>query len=284
MAYISAMCVRRLHPSARIIILLDEFTYNLSARSPFDVRSLADQVVRLETGLQEPAPSSRFLKTSMRQIVDGPFLFLDCDTLPIRPFAEIFETTASVSAAFDRNFQFPEPHFPEWAGRLLLEAGWTAPLPHYYNAGVMYFADQHEARTLGLEWHRRWKVLYERFREHQDQPSLNSAIHALEIRPRVLPIQYNAMVGAAARFARKAKILHFYTWSGKPAEGTLLDHLIQHMFSRREIDWRAIDTAARFGVIWPQGIRWELGMGHYTQAARAIGAHLKRRIIGLRAR
>ena len=182
MAYISAMCVRRLHPSARIIILLDEYTYNSSARSPFDVRCLADQVVRLETGLQERAPSSRFLKTSMRQIVDGPFLFLDCDTLPIRPFAEIFETTASVSAAFDRNAQFPEPHFPEWAGRLLLEAGWTAPLPHYYNAGVMYFADQHEARTLGLEWHRRWKVLYERFRVHQDQPSLNSAIHALEIR------------------------------------------------------------------------------------------------------
>ena len=71
--------------------------------------------------------------------------------------------------------------------------------------------------------------------------------------PRVLPIQNNAMVSAAARFARKAKILHFYTWSGKPPEGSLLDHLIQHMFSRREIDWRAIDTAARFGVIWLKG-------------------------------
>jgi hypothetical protein len=281
MTFISASCVRRLHRAARITILMDVDTYNMPIREPFDVRGLADHLVRVEVGLDGPAPRSRFLKTSMRQLVDGAFLFLDSDTLPIRPFREIFETTASMSAAFDRNIENPEPHFPEFAGRLLSEVGWTNPLPNYYNAGVIHFSDQDESRALGVEWHRRWRLLYERFREHRDQPALNSAIHALDIHPRVFPIQYNAMVGVAARFAHKAKIFHFYTSSGKPREGTLLDHLVKHMFSRREIDWRAIDTATRFGAVWAHGFRWEFGMGHYARAAQCLAAHLRSRIIGL---
>ena len=280
MTYISASCVRRLDRDARITILMDANTYNTPRREPFDVRCLADHLVRVEIELDGPEQRSRFLKTSMRQLVDGPFLFLDSDTLPIRPFREIFDNTASMSAALDRNNDNPEPHFPESAGRLFLEAGWTSPLPNYYNSGVIHFSDQEEARALGVEWHRRWRILYERFREHRDQPALNSAIHALNIHPRVFPIQYNAMVGVATRFAHKAKIFHFYTSSGKPHEGNLLDHLVKHMFSRREIDWRAIDTAARFGVVWPQGFRWEFGMGHYARAAHCLAARFSSRIIG----
>ncbi len=278
MTYISAMCVRRLHPAARITILMDAATSRLPARTPFDARCLADQLVVLETGLEDLAPRSRFLKTSMRQVVDGPFLFLDADTLPIRPFDEIFETAAPLSVAFDRNPVDPEPHFPDDVRRLFLGAGWHQPQQCYLNSGVIHFGNQPEARALGLEWHRRWKALFDQVGEYRDQPSFNSAIEALGIRPAILPVDLNAMVLTHPSLALHARILHFYTSRGRPYGGSVLDHLVNHLGSRCEIDWRAIDTVTRFGAVWAHGFRWQLGMGQYGLAARSIAARLSHRI------
>lgn len=275
MTFVSASLVRRLHPAARVVLLLDEVAAAALGRKSARVLTIADEVRTVQTGLADQRLRSRFVKTRMRSEIDGDFVFLDADAIPVRPFDRMFRGREPLALVLDRNAKERQPGFPEWVGRVYGELGWRTPLPHYFNSGVMFWRDTPETRRLGEEWHRRWRAFCDHRggSDHRDQPALNSAIDALGVPVRIMPPAYNAMIEASPALARGARIFHFYTSAsgGLPQPDTLLRHLLDCLSQTGEIDWPAVRRAAWFRDPWmapTTSIRRQVATRHYLRAAR----------------
>lgn len=245
MTCISASLSRRLYPDAKIVLLVDEVT-NLNlvkCRSP--LLALASQTICSQTNLENAGARSRFVKTSMRRVVDGDFVFIDADALPIRKFDEIASTGAAMAAALDVDEFSGRPEFPSFAVERLRACGWSGPLPHYFNSGVVFLADTPEMRTFGDEWHRRWQRIFSATGDYRDQPAFNSAIDAVGLKVHVLPDAFNATVYISPWKARRAKILHYWMnyADGRAPENTLLAHLLKIWQENGQIDWEAVERA-----------------------------------------
>ena len=94
---------------AKITILTD----TLTAKTFLGVRkkevSYADEVVvvKLPENLT-PQQRYRQLKTSIRNRIDGDFLFIDCDTVIVKSLEEIDNMTATIAACRDTYSNFSD--------------------------------------------------------------------------------------------------------------------------------------------------------------------------------
>src|SRR5277367_113484 len=103
MTFISASLVRRVYPQAKIVVLVDELTEPLLVRQSAPIVKLADQIIRVQTGIDAPLARNRFVKTSVRLFVKGDYVYLDADALPIRRFGALFAGGADMAGVLNRN-------------------------------------------------------------------------------------------------------------------------------------------------------------------------------------
>ena len=81
------------NPGAYITLVMDKYTDNLLSNDQKGVLSKINEikVIDLDTNLSKKS-RSRLLKTNLRNIVDGDFLYIDSDTIVLeRLFAENIE-------------------------------------------------------------------------------------------------------------------------------------------------------------------------------------------------
>ncbi|MCC7191304.1 MAG: hypothetical protein IT444_00860 [Phycisphaeraceae bacterium] len=265
MLYISASMSRRLYADARIRLLCDEVTAPALEQHHSPVLDVVDEVVRVETGMTTVASRSRFVKTSMRQVVQGDFIFLDADALPVQPFHQMALVKEDFAAVRDclvvpagQWYQLKllwrhwteSPPIPAPVKPVYDSMAWNYPPRYYFNTGVMFMRDTPEARRLGQEWHNRWRQQFDKLGIHQDQFSFNSAIHDLTTPIRVLPTRYNAMVRTSPWYAHRAKIFHFFTTGKSPEPGTVLARLVETLQKTRKLDTEMIERFCRSGYPW----------------------------------
>lgn len=250
MLYISASALKRVEPDTRVILLTTEPSLIHIRRQLPGLDDVVEQIVPRELPADiSPMKASRFLKTQMRRFVDGPFIYLDVDTLPVRPFVAHFELSRfDVLAAADLNAGFPYPYFPRRDSATFASLGWACPTPNYVNSGVMGWSTSPAAHRLSEAWYAGWQQTVE-LGVNVDQPSLNHAIDAGEARLGVLPKSCNAMVAASPWLARGAHVLHFYTAQGRPDENTVLAEILDGFERTGAIDWALVDRA-RAGDVW----------------------------------
>lgn len=266
MAYVSASTVRRIHPDAELVLLTDEFSQRALEREPNALADVFDQTVVVETGEPDVRTRSRFLKTSMRQHIDGDFVFLDVDTLLIKPLDGLEACQADVGAVVEWNGLDPRT-FPPKSVPLYEKLGWRCPTPSYFNSGVMLFRDTPAARELGEEWHRRWKLTVpEGF--VTDQQSLNSAINETNVVIEVLPNEFNSMVLFYPWLFRASRVAHFF--ESNDVGHTLFRQLLNGVDKTGEIDWAAYDYSIANGHPWGSNPEaWQLWRSrNYVLAVR----------------
>ena len=164
MVAVSASFLRHLYPrgedgrqGARIVVVCDQET---AQRLPADhpIRGLADEVMGVRAEMPTTAQQSRYLKTTLRKILRGAFVFLDADTLPVRRFDELFELKGALAAVPDWNCQ-QRPRMPGNMLPVFAQMGWRTPANWYFNSGVVYVNDTPEARRLYELWHEKWRVV-----------------------------------------------------------------------------------------------------------------------------
>ena len=236
MACTSIRLLRALHRDANVKVIVDPRTAESLRKRASRLLDWADVIVH-KTGRHKLATyRSRFLKTSMRQIVDGDFLYLDVDTLPIRPLEDIFVSDGRLAAALDRNAQNPEPHCPTWIRHVFAPLAWRYPVRQYFNSGVILFPDTPAARAVGKEWHRRWRTTAA-MGIHYDQPAFNSTLDALAASLRELPLRFNAMISADVGFAADAAIVHLFASCHPPCQRAV-DDFLAAIAGPGDTDWR----------------------------------------------
>ena len=154
---------------------------------------------------------SRYLKTNLRQIVRGDFLFIDSDTIVCADLSGVCPE-ASVSLVLDEHVPLSEQ---EDGGAMIRAKAARVGISldgctRYFNSGVILSKDDDTARQFFRRWYEKW----ENTRKpgmHQDQFSLNAVNAEMDVIEELDGTWNCQLTAGDAAFAnlRNVKILHY---------------------------------------------------------------------------
>jgi len=223
-ALLSATTARRHNPDATLLLLTDPETQGGLAARP-----QGDEFIRLFTRIiavpfdagLSPMLRSRLLKTGMRSLVEGDFLYIDTDTLITAPLDPIDDIPADIAACTDLH----APSLMEHPHRSAIlnqckKLGYDASGdPLYFNGGVMLARDTEAARDFFAQWRENYLRGVEKG-IRSDQLSLAQTGHGRL--PYRLPDEWNCEIQSGVRFLRDARIVHYMcTYVASGEEGKL---------------------------------------------------------------
>ena len=215
----------RNHNEAHIIVVVDTNTFEGLLEERRTIYNLANEVISVITpegysNLQK----SRFIKTNLREIISGDFLFIDCDTIVCANLSEIDRMSNHISAVADLN---GELHLHDSSIiNNCTKAGFSdADGEPYFNSGIMFVRDSAESHILYQEWHKQWLVSLQNG-IFLDQPALCKANTNSKHIIHEIDGGWNCQVNfGGEKFLKHAKILHYAGGSSKKSIQQLLTHL-----------------------------------------------------------
>jgi hypothetical protein len=214
MTRVSLATVRLTNPTARIEIACDQQTHQALHATGSQLLREADAVHGFPTPDGPPTFRNRFVKTQLRLLLSGPFLFLDSDTVVRKPLTPLLNLQADIAAAPNHSADTLAEQIWSEDQANLDTMGWQVREP-YVNGGVIWYSDTPAAHRFAEAWHRNWLANVERTGRYRDQPALNQALSADdEIQCHTLPHCWNAQIGMRSDLAEDALIWHIYSSTG----------------------------------------------------------------------
>ena len=211
-AVLATYSARYHNPSAYIVLIVDNKTDSLISDGRDEVlKYISEKIVIPFEEEKTMVYRSRWIKTSVRELVDGDFLFVDCDTVTTRSLEEVDSFGCLVGAVPDSHLKVEE------FGDALREASRAKVAPlgidldkeeYYFSSGVIYVKDNPETHRLYDMWHTIWEQGVQNG-VNIDQPSLAKAnIDTGRLIGRI-DDRYNCVIYTQPDFAKDASILHF---------------------------------------------------------------------------
>jgi len=228
MLLLSLYSLRIYHPKDIVEIVMDDTTYwrLVEKKAPVldDVTPIVVSIPSEYTQMQR----SRYLKTRLRQIVKGDFLFLDGDTLICDSLKDIDKTNADIAMVPDGNRILRHNDINQI--ELCEKSGFgSLDCEPYYNSGVVFCRDCHSTDKLYESWHYYWRQAVQNGVSN-DQPALCQANSNLDY-----PIQelngiwnYQLLDSSAKRFSKHSKILHYW-YVAKSGKSVGIELLLGHI-------------------------------------------------------
>lgn len=158
---------------------------------------------------------SRYLKTRLRLLVDGDFLFIDTDTIICRPLNDVRNVKGDIGAVLDSHLLLDENLSVRTENfRFKLAGIDTSDDPAYFNSGVMWVRETPAAREFYKQWSKRWLTLCEEKKIHYDQLSLYLANRQLGHLIQPMAGEWNCQLGGwFLKSLSDAYIIHYYASS-----------------------------------------------------------------------
>lgn len=217
-ALMAVWSARYNNPDAHIILLIDDLTDKFLVGIRGELLNYISEkiVVPFDAG-KSMHYRSRWLKSQVRELINGDMLFIDCDTICCKSLAEIDTCEALVAMVPDEHLKvcdYPDSlKFPlaETTKKLdyeVLEEVW------YFNSGVIYAKDHLKVKQLWNCWHEIWQE-GEKMGIQSDQPSLGKANILCDHIIQRLPDVWNTLIYMNPVFAKDGKILHFWNFRNK---------------------------------------------------------------------
>lgn len=211
---ISILSLRIHNPSATVILVVDDSTYQIIINTRKKLYNAVTRIVVAPTPKDfNNVQKSRFIKTSLRKLIDGDFLFIDSDTVISAPLDDIDNIQASVAAVKDKHLDIGNHNWKNlienWANFVNWEL--TPKDNVYFNSGVFYVKDDELAHKLYEKWHQFWLESNEKGLSI-DQPVLGKANSICGHIIKELPGIWNCQIlENGLRFLNEAKIIHFFS-------------------------------------------------------------------------
>jgi hypothetical protein len=228
---VSAMSARIHNPAAKIVLVCDEESAAALKQSSHRICSIVDSIVSVSTPDGAAGFRNRFVKTRMRQAVEGPFLYLDADTVVRGSLGAAVFNDCDMASAPNHSGSGTPHEIPGGELATFSQLNWDTPSRWYVNGGVHFFQDNARVHRFFDEWHKRWQQCSSSTGKHFDQPALNSALNSCDLRFQWLPEGWNAQIHARPFTAANATIWHFYTSDHHASPRTHVDRLLARMHS-----------------------------------------------------
>lgn len=205
---LAARTVKHFHPRHPIYCLGDEACRKLFEKNHSPLSGVVDETVFCGDASGGVVHRSRAIKTTLRQRLKGPFVYLDTDTVLVGDIQHLLDCRCPMGLVADSWFPEGVGQFPAWCQPLYQDLQWRHPTNRYFNGGVMFADDSEQTHLLFKEWQKR----YAQSVAHGinlDQPSFNSALDHTGTRVEEFPEDFNFFCGRIPRpIPSNAKILH----------------------------------------------------------------------------
>ena len=243
-AMISMHSLRMYNPDAHITGVMDSETLEGLSGNRERIKEYIDDVVvpKLPEGLNS-TQKSRFLKTSLRKIIKGDFLFLDADTVVTGNLSEVQNLPFDIAITLNRHRAWgsenPHPMIYEYKETTGHDIQNIAYFTNYFNSGVIFSKDTEIAHIFFDRWHQLWLKDSLEFGFHKDQVAGWRANYELgNIVQELSPI-YNCQFISpvyAMKFFDSAKILHYFCSTALASCLKITDKVFLEKISKNGID------------------------------------------------
>ncbi len=211
--WVSLYSLRLFHPDASVKVLVDEPTKAYMARFP----KLCDMITVI---VVVPVPEkynakqrSREIKTTIRNVIDGAYLFIDTDTVVCKPLVGIDHLTCDIAAVPDGHLPLEECMFPPTKAVNQIFKTDVSDSQYWFNSGVMFVADNERNRKFYKRWNENWTYSCFEKGQSQDQPALLATDKEFGYVIEELPGIYNAQVAMSLKYFADAAIVHWWHMS-----------------------------------------------------------------------
>jgi len=213
---ISLYSLRKHNPKAYVEVLCDEVTYSTLTGERTKLFEYCDIVTPIQTpnGWRK-VERSRYLKTNLRSLTQGDYLFIDTDTVICKPLDEVDELTCDLGAVYDVHLERTveeslRTHSERWLNTHAIMANVDVFGMQHFNSGVLYVKDNASTH----QFYERWNDLYQGFLKSGvkiDQLSFAVANHESGniIEPLCGTFNCQAHTQLAKRYINEAFIIHY---------------------------------------------------------------------------
>ena len=208
--WLSAYSAKRKMPDVKILLVVDAMTDHTITGSRLNLLYLIDEKIVVNVPEQyNKVQASRFIKTSLRDIIKGDFLFIDTDTIITDDFRDIDYFDGDIGMVKDVHGMSPKEEIMTLRKLKKIGLAGDECVP-YYNSGVIFAKDNEVAHVFYNQWHRCWKQSLERTNTHYDQPPLAIANQQLGFPIKEMDGIWNCQImNNGLPFLYNAKIIHY---------------------------------------------------------------------------
>lgn len=207
----SVWSLRRFHKEVTVNVVADKPTArrieeNLGLRKLITYIAVPD--IPEHYSLKE---RSRELKTRIREIIKGDFLYIDTDTIICKPLDEIDNCEYDVAGIPDSNVWIEGNPFSAGMTGVVRDIFGKEPAHNGYliNGGVIYAKDNAVAHELFKRWNESWTYSCFKKGNSQDQPALWHSDSEMGNVIKTLSDIYNSQVAMSLQYFADAAIVHF---------------------------------------------------------------------------
>ena len=263
MTYASVAFLRYAHPEAEIICLCDAASHRALEAARHPLLEVVDRALPVETPDAPPGYRNRFVKTRMRQVLEGDFVYFDSDTLVVDRIDELLSCPAPM-AGMPNLTVTDDPSAIDSLGRAVFEMmGWQLPHKTYINGGVLLLRDCEPTHRFARLWHEKWLAWSGRGKYtdqpalnidlvgHADQPSLNSALADSAINYKVLGKRFNSQINERPSISLERAAVWHFNFSQSGLLGGLPKSLLDEAIARFRTKGQLTPEVIRKLRQWP---------------------------------
>lgn len=212
--YLSVVSLKLHNKDAYTVLLTEKETYESFKAGRNRMLEYFDEVVCEDFGDEYSKKiKSRLLKTSLRNLVDGDLLFIDCDTVIADKLAtselETYELGMVPDSHLHITDSFIKNIFTENAAVVNGHPGYE---DIHFNSGVICVKDNETTRKFFLEWNQKYREFLEK-RIESDQISLNELNYQWKGYIQEIPGIWNTQVRNGVAYISESRIIHYLSFN-----------------------------------------------------------------------
>ena len=177
-AMLSIISLKHYNADAGVTLLTDRETYETFNGVRGDLKVLADDIKIVDVNEKfDRFQRSRYMKTSVRNLIDGDFVFLDVDTVVQGDLSELEQIESEIAMVRQTECIIPgvslSKHLmKEYMAKIGASSNNSAKITDFFNSGVILCRDTPRTRQLYNYWNEAWMNSSLNHDYHWDQPSL----------------------------------------------------------------------------------------------------------------
>lgn len=214
----SAYSARLHNPSATILLVTDVDSNKTIVDKRSTIKQYVDEILVFEcpNGYNNMM-KSRYLKTNLRNLIDGDFLYVDSDTVICSPLDDLDKIDDDVCGIRNRHVLLNSKDDKE-AYRLFERCGYKFEDEFVYiNGGVLFAKDSDVSKKLYREWFKEWQYTLSKGCP-MDMMSLHKAELNTGYKIKEIDGEWNCQIeGSFLNYLKDAKILHYYSMGSRDA-------------------------------------------------------------------
>lgn len=214
-ALLSIYSLRKYNPDAFVELIVDQTTNNSIIGKRSEIKKYVSKITAVNVPNEfSKGQKSRWLKTNLRNLIKGDYLFIDNDTIIADTLEEIDEFESEIGAVKDKHAQI---ELNKDKDKLLLwseQDGWTySDDLTYFNSGVMFVRDCEFTHDFYREWNKRWQICSTDYHRFFDQSSLAATNEFYHYPVKELTGEWNCQPTNGISYLHKAKIIHYWGYN-----------------------------------------------------------------------